>query len=92
MFFELVALELNLAVHLYLGPVVLREVVQLGFEWSELQQLPFGIQLFSFTLGEISVLFGELVRQDFLLVMENLEVLLGAYELIVKVLALLFGV
>lgn len=68
--------------------VALRERFQLRLEWPELEKLPLAVQLLPLTFLQFLLFLCELLREYFLLVVKDLEILLGTQELVVEVLGL----
>ena len=88
---KLVALKLSPGIAFDLSLVALRKVFELSFQWSQCEEFSLIVQLLSLTLLKIPLLLGQLLREYFLLVVEDLEVLFRAQELIVKILGLFLG-
>ena len=89
---QLLLFELYSNILLNLGAVLLIKRLELILEGSQLEKLSFLVQFGPLDLLDLLLLGGELFRQHLLLVVEDLEVFLGAQKLVVVVSGLLLCV
>lgn len=83
MLIHLLFFELNCHIRLNLRAVVFIQVFEVVFQGSKLEEFPFLVKLGPLHLLHLLLLGSQFLRQHLLLVVQDLEVLLGAQELVV---------
>ena len=83
MLIHLLFFELNCHIRLNLRAVVFIQVFEVVFQGSKLEEFPFLVKLGPLHLLHLLLLRSQFLRQHLLLVVQDLEVLLGAQKLVV---------